>query len=117
MSISSLKTTVSDTELANARNFCKLDEGVEDELLKVWVLAARRKVMGEVGEEIDDFYDDNPVFQQAVWIETFNHFNDRTTSSTAYLSYNRIERDDINGLKDDYRYALELIREAKDDGS
>lgn len=108
MSISSLKTTVSDTELANVRNFCKLEEGVEDELLKVWILAARRKVMSEVGEQIDDFYDDNPIFQQAVWIETFNHFNDRTTTSTAYLSYNRIERDDINGLKDDYRYALEV---------
>ena len=45
MSISSLKTTVTDEELASVRNFCKLDEGVEDELLKVWLLAARREVM------------------------------------------------------------------------
>lgn len=119
MSISSLKTTVTDEELANVRNFCKLDENVEDELLKIWLLAARQKVMGSVGEQIDDFYDDNPIFQQAVWIEVFNHFNDRTTTSTAYLSYNRIERDDINGLKDDYRLALEKqqSKEGTNDGS
>lgn len=119
MSISSLKTTVTDEELASVRNFCKLDEGVEDDLLKVWLLAARRKVMGSVGEQIDDFYDDNPVFQQAVWIEVFDHFNNRTTASTAFLSYNRIERDDINDLKDDYRYALEQqqLKEDTNDGA
>lgn len=119
MSISSLKTTVTDEELTRARNFCKLDESVEDELLKVWLLAARRKVMGSIGEQIDDFYDDNPVFQQAVLIEVFDHFNSRTTVSTAFLSYNRIERDDINSLKDDYRYALEQrqLMEDTNDGT
>lgn len=119
MSISSLKTNVTDEELASVRNFCKLDEGVEDELLKVWLLAARREIMGSVGEQVENFYEDNPVFTQAVWILVFNHFNDRTSASTAYLSYNRILRDDINSLKDDYRYELEQqqLKEVTNDGS
>lgn len=109
MSISTLLSEVSNEDLKLAIDFCKLEPGMEDDLVRMWLLAARKETISEVGDSIDTFYDDNPVFKQVCLIKVFNHFNNRDTTSTSFLSYNRIEQDDINALKDEYRYELELL--------
>lgn len=107
MSIHKLLTEVDDRSLANARNFCKVDPHVDDEILKLEILAARKKIMGEVGERLDDFYDDNPVFEGAVLIDVFTHYNNRDRDSNAMIFEHTPYQDDINSMKDDYRYLIE----------
>lgn len=112
MSIHKLLTEVDTEALSRARNFCKVDPHVDDEILKMEILAARRKVIAEVGDRIDGFFDDNPIFMGAVLIDVFTHYNNRDKDSNAMIFEHTPFQDDINAMKDDYRY---LIQEYGDD--
>ena len=66
MSIKSLKENVSTDDLLTIKTSLRLDEDDDDTFLKMLIKAARADVMGQVGEQIDDFYDNNEVFKSAV---------------------------------------------------
>ncbi|WP_290078972.1 head-tail connector protein [Lactobacillus taiwanensis] len=109
MSIKSLLTTVEPEDLKNVKNFCKVDGDLEDQEITGMMLSARRDIIGQVGDRIDDFFDDNWNFKYAVWLKTYHSYNNRDTSSNAMTfeiqdTYNST----INAMKDDYRYRVWL---------
>lgn len=109
MSIESLLTTVEPEDLQNVKNFCKVDGDLEDQEITGMMLSARRDIIGQVGDRIDDFFDDNWNFKYAVWLKTYHSYNNRDTSSNAMTfeiqdTYNST----INAMKDDYRYRVWL---------
>lgn len=106
MSISELESTVDDKALSQALEFFKLPPGVDDNTVKMLILAARRDVIGQVGNLIDDFYDDNPIFQAAVLLDAYTMYNNRDRDSTAMIFEHPIFGKQINALKDDYREML-----------
>ncbi|WP_297820001.1 head-tail connector protein [uncultured Lactobacillus sp.] len=110
MSIKSLLTSVEPEDLQNVKNFCKVDSDLEDPVIKGLILSARKDIIGQVGSRIDDFFDDNPNFEYAVWLKTYHSYNNRDTSSNAMTfeiqdTYNST----INAMKDDYRYKTYLM--------
>lgn len=107
MSIKKLLTEVDATSLSRTRDFCKVDPGIDDEILKLEILAARRKVIGCVGDGIDDFFDNNPIFEGVVLIDVYTHYNNRDKDSSAMIFPHSSYQDDINSLKDEYRLLIE----------
>ena len=83
MSIKSLLTTVEPEDLQDVKNFCKVDGDLEDQEITGMMLSARRDIIGQVGDRIDDFFDDNWNFKYAVWLKTYHSYNNRDTSSNA----------------------------------
>lgn len=119
MSIHDLKTIVQDSDVAMIKDSLRLDEEDDDDLLRMLIKAARADVMGQVGEEIDDFYDDNEVFKSAVLVEVSHLYENRQAVSTQQTyEVPMVLYSLINCLKDDYRYKLEQINKEKgeDDG-
>lgn len=112
MSIHKLLTGVDDVALEHIRNYVKVDAHVDDELLKIEILAARKDIIGQVGSKLDSFFDDNPEFEAAVMIEVFTHYNNRDRDSNADIFEHSPYQEYINAMKDDYRY---LIQEYGDD--
>lgn len=103
MSISKLMTEVDDEMLKQFKIYAKVDSEIEDDLLKMWLLTAQRKVIQEVGKKIDDFFDNNPAFMAAVLIDAYTHYNNRDADSNAMIFEKPEYRNDVNQLKDDYR--------------
>lgn len=108
MSISKLETTVSDQDLMTVKQSLRLDGNEDDALIKSFILAARKDIIGQVGESIDNFFDGDERFNVAVLMETSHFYENReaVSSQESYevplaLSYL------INSLKDDYRLKLE----------
>lgn len=107
MSIKDLTTKVTDDDVSMARESLRLDEGTDEVLLRMYIKAARNDIIRQVGERIDNFFDDNEVFNTAVLIEVGHLYNHRQTTSTqeeyevpmALYSL-------INSLKDEYRYQV-----------
>lgn len=119
MSIHDLKTIVQDSDVAMIKDSLRLDEEDDDDLLRMLIKVARADVMGQVGEEIDDFYDDNEVFKSAVLVEVSHLYENRQAVSTQQTyEVPMVLYSLINCLKDDYRYKLEKINNEKgeDDG-
>lgn len=114
MSIHTLLTQVEPEDLQDVKNFCKVDGDLEDQEITGMMLSARRDIIGQVGDRIDDFFDDNWNFKYAVWLKTYHSYNNRDTSSNAMTfeiqdTYNST----INAMKDDYRYRVWLNDKAK----
>ena len=114
MSIEMLKNTVSDDDLDQVKTSLRLEPDMEsdDVLLRMLIKAARRDIIGQVGERIDDFFDKNEVFSAAVILEVAHLYNHRSatieqqTFEVPMALYSL-----INSMKDDYRYQI-----AKKDG-
>ena len=70
MSIKDLQTTVSDNFLSMVKQSLRIEMTADDQLLKTLIKAARTDVMGQIGEQIDAFYDDNETFNTLVIMET-----------------------------------------------
>lgn len=109
MPIRTLLTEVDPIDLEDVKNFCKVDGDLEDNTITGMILSARRDIIGQIGDQIDDFYDDNWNFKYAVWLKTYHSYNNRDTSSNAMTfeiqdTYNST----INAMKDDYRYQIWL---------
>ena len=93
--------------LAETNLSLRLDDDEDDLLVNSLIRAARKDIMGEVGEQIEDFYADNDIFDSAVILEVGHLYNHRDAVSTqqtyevpmALYSL-------INSLKDEYRYQL-----------
>lgn len=93
--------------LAQTKLSLRLDDDEDDLLVNSLIRAARKDIMGEVGEQIEDFYSDNDIFDSAVILEVGHLYNHRDAVSTqqtyevpmALYSL-------INSLKDEYRYQL-----------
>lgn len=93
--------------LAQTKLSLRLDDDEDDLLVNSLIRAARKDIMGEVGEQIEDFYTDNDIFDSAVILEVSHLYNHRDAVSTqqtyevpmALYSL-------INSLKDEYRYQL-----------
>lgn len=118
MSVKSLLTTVEPEDLQDVKEFCKVDGNLEDQEITGLMLSARRDIIGQVGDRIDDFFDDNWNFKYAVWLKTYHSYNNRDTSSNAMTfeiqdTYNST----INAMKDDYRYRVWLNDKATENGS
>lgn len=104
MAISNLLTNVDDDFLAKAKSYCKVDGNLEDDIIKIFILSARKDIIGQVGSKIDTFFDDNPIFDGAVFMKTYHSYNNRDSTLNAmtfditdgYYSM-------INALKDAYR--------------
>lgn len=98
---------IDDSYLAQTKLSLRLDDDEDDLLVKSLIRTARKDIMGQVGEQIDDFYEANDVFDSAVILEVTHLYNHRDAVSTqqtyevpmALYSL-------INSLKDDYRYKL-----------
>lgn len=112
MSIQKLLHSVDDEALDHVRNYCKVDPHVDDDLLTLEVLAARKDIIGQVGSRLDTFFDDNPEFEAAVLLEVFTHYNNRDIDSTADIFNHPAFQNYINAMKDDYRY---IVQEYGDD--
>lgn len=109
MPIRALLTRVEPEDLQDVKNFCKVDGDLEDKEITGMILSARRDIIGQVGDRIDNFFDDNWNFKYAVWLKTYHSYNNRDTSSNAMTfeiqdTYNST----INAMKDDYRYQIWL---------
>ena len=84
----------------------------DDILLRMLIKAARRDIIGQVGERIDDFFDKNEVFSAAVILEVAHLYNHRSaTSEQQTFEVPMALYSLINSMKDDYRYQI-----AKKDG-
>ena len=98
---------IDDSYLAQTKLSLRLDDDEDDLLVESLIRTARKDIMGQVGEQIDDFYEANDVFYSAVILEVTHLYNHRDAVSTqqtyevpmALYSL-------INSLKDDYRYKL-----------
>lgn len=108
MSLHDLKTQVSAKELERARDYFKLPEGVDESIIKMDILAARNQVMAEVGEQIDNFFDDNPIFQAAVLLSAYTMYNNRDKDSQAMIFEHPVYQNFINSMKDTYRLMLAI---------
>lgn len=108
MSIDTLLTTVSDDDVSTIKQSLRVEDDNDDALIKTLILAARKDIIGQVGDEFDDFFDQDERFEVAVLMEV-SHFYEHRESvsiqqtyevpmSLAYL---------INSMKDDYRLKLE----------
>lgn len=117
MAIHDLLTNIDDKTLDQVRRFAKVPPDVDDDILKMEILGARKKVMTAVGDELDTFYDDNPIFQSAVLIDMYTHYVNRDKESTAMVFDSPVYQDDINAMKDDYRTLVAGIDEEETDGS
>ncbi|WP_323058304.1 head-tail connector protein [Limosilactobacillus reuteri] len=109
MSIKLLKDTVSDDDLGQVKTSLRLEPDMEndDVLLKMLIKAARRDIIGQVGERIDDFFDDNEVFNAAVILEVSHLYNHRSaTSEQQTYEVPMALYSLINSMKDDYRYRI-----------
>ena len=114
MSIEMLKNTVSDDDLDQVKTSLRLETDMEsdDILLRMLIKAARRDIIGQVGERIDDFFDKNEVFSAAVILEVAHLYNHRSaTSEQQTFEVPMALYSLINSMKDDYRYQI-----AKKDG-
>lgn len=114
MSIEMLKNTVSDDDLDQVKTSLRLEPDMEsdDILLRMLIKAARRDIIGQVGERIDDFFDKNEVFSAAVILEVTHLYNHRSaTSEQQTFEVPMALYSLINSMKDDYRYQI-----AKKDG-
>lgn len=112
MSIQSLKENVSTDDLLTIKTSLRLDEDEDDALLKMLIKAARADVMGQVGEQIDDFYDNNEVFKSAVLVEVSHLYENRQAVSTQQtFEVPMVLYSLINSLKDDYRLQLSKQKE------
>lgn len=116
MSIKQLKENVSDDDLANAKVSLRVDpdDNFDDDLIKMLIKASRRDIIEQVGEQIDDYFDNNAVFDAAVLIEVGHLYNHRdSTSAQQEYEVPMALYSLINAMKDDYRYLMF----AKDDSS
>lgn len=114
MSIEMLKNTVSDDDLDQVKTSLRLEPDMEsdDILLRMLIKAARRDIIGQVGERIDDFFDKNEVFSAAVILEVAHLYNHRSAASEQQtFEVPMALYSLINSMKDDYRYQI-----AKKDG-
>ena len=107
MSIDQLKKRVTDDDLAEAKVSLRIDpdDNFDDDLIRMLIKAARRDIIEQVGEQIDDFFDDNDVFKAAVLIEVGHLYNHRdATSSQQEYEVPMALYSLINSMKDNYRY-------------
>lgn len=114
MSIEMLTNTVSDDDLDQVKTSLRLEPDMEsdDILLRMLIKAARRDIIGQVGERIDNFFDKNEVFSAAVILEVAHLYNHRSaTSEQQTFEVPMALYSLINSMKDDYRYQI-----AKKDG-
>lgn len=106
MSIQQLKDKVTDDELATAKLSLRVepDDTFDDDLIKMYIKAARCDVIEQVGERIDDFFDKNAVFDAAVLLEVGHLYNNRDATSVQQTYEVPVALYSlINSLKDSYR--------------
>ena len=93
-----------DPLLSNAKLSLRLDDDEDDTLVSSLIRAARKDIMGQVGEQIDGFYDNNDVFEAAVILYVTHLYNHRDAVSTQQTYEVPIALYSlINSLKDTYR--------------
>lgn len=114
MSISTLKTTIDDAFLGTLKNSLRLstDDTFDDELLKSLILTARNDIIGQVGERIDTFFDDNQLFNTAVILEASHLYVNRVATTTVQtyevpLALYSL----INSMKDEYRLKIQTMED------
>lgn len=111
MSIQELKETVTSEDLAQAKTSLRIDpdDTFDDVLVRMLVKTARRDIINQVGEQIDDFFDNNDVFTAAVLVEVGHLYNHRDSTSTQEeFEVPMVQYSLINSLKDEYRYQMWL---------
>ncbi|MCM1532791.1 MAG: head-tail connector protein [Ruminococcus flavefaciens] len=112
MSIDELKDIVDGNTLSAVKNSLRIEPDLEsdDILLKMLIKAARRDIIGQVGERIDDFFDDNEVFNTAVILEVSHLYNHRSaTGEQQTYEVPMALYSLINSMKDDYRYRIAKV--------
>lgn len=119
MSIDELKNHVDEDDIQVVEESLRLDEHEDHNLIDMLIKTARADIMGQVGEEIDDFYDNNETFKSAVLVEVSHLYENRhAVSNQQFFEVPMVLYSLINSLKDDYRYKLALKKdqEGEDDG-
>lgn len=114
MSISTLKTTVDDSFIETLKNSLRLssDNTFDDDLLKSLVLTARNDIIGQVGEKIDDFFDNNQLFDTAVILEASHLYVNRVATTTVQTYEVPMALYSlINSMKDEYRLRIQSMEE------
>lgn len=114
MSILTLKTTVDDSFISKLKNSLRLstDNTFDDELLQSLVLTARNDIIGQVGEKIDDFFDNNQLFDTAVILEASHLYVNRVATTTVQTYEVPMALYSlINSMKDEYRLKIQSMEE------
>ncbi len=111
MSIQELRTTVTGDDLAQAKTSLRIDpdDTFDDVLIRMLIKTARQDIINQVGDKIDDFFDNNDVFTMAVLVEVGHLYNHRDSTSTQEeFEVPMVQYSLINSLKDEYRYRMWL---------
>lgn len=114
LSILTLKTTVDDGFISKLKNSLRLstDNTFDDELLQSLVLTARNDIIGQVGEKIDDFFDNNELFNTAVILEVSHLYVNRVATTTVQTYEVPMALYSlINSMKDEYRLKIQSMEE------
>lgn len=114
VSISDLRSTVDDKTLSMVKQSLRLEFDDDDTLIKSIIKASRADIMGQVGTEIDDFYDDNEVFNiAAIMLAGHLYTNQQATSTKETYEVDKGLAYLINSMKDDYR--LQIANKRKEE--
>lgn len=114
MPIQDLKVNVEKDDIDKLKNSLRLptEDTFDDDLLKSLILTARNDIIGQVGEKIDDFFDNNELFNTAVILEASHLYVNRIATTTVQTYEVPMALYSlINSMKDDYRLKIQLMEE------
>nr|WP_321315028.1 head-tail connector protein [uncultured Ligilactobacillus sp.] len=120
MPIQDLKVNVEKDDIDKLKNSLRLptEDTFDDDLLKSLILTARNDIIGQVGEKIDDFFDNNELFNTAVILEASHLYVNRIATTTVQTYEVPMALYSlINSMKDDYRLKIQLMEEDSNEKS
>lgn len=106
-------TVVSEDDLALLKSSLRIDSDSDDKLLANLVVAARKNIIGRIGNEIATFYDDNhEEFSLATILLASHYYNNRSAVSDSEKYTVPLAFDDlIMSLKASYLLALSEVND------
>lgn len=104
-------TVVSEDDLALLKNSLRIDSNSDDSLLTKLVVAARKNIIGRIGNKVATFYDDNhEEFNLATVLLASHYYNNRSATGDSEKHAVPLAFDDlILSLKSSYLLALSEV--------
>lgn len=106
-------TVVSEADLALLKNSLRIDGELDDDLLTNFVVAARKNIIGRIGNKVDKFYDDNhEEFKLATLLLASHYYVNRSATADSEKYTVPLAFDDlILSLKSSYLLALSKVND------
>ncbi|MBE1727404.1 hypothetical protein HFM82_14655 [Lactobacillus plantarum] len=100
-------TKVTDEDLTLLKNSLRIDGNDDDLILKKAIITARKNIVGEIGNTISTFYDNNDEFEWTTTLLASHYYRNRSATAdtqkfTTPLAYNDL----ILALKENYLIAV-----------